>query len=515
MPNSENVLVDSKPAATFEQNILLTAKGGGIIFVGKLFSFASRLGITLVLTRFLGPEQYGLYNIALSAATIASSLALVGLDNTLVRYVALYASRRDEQRIWGSLQIALGISTVLSAVLSAILFALAHVLAVEVFHNPALAPVLQLISFFVPFLSLSNVLAGATRGFKHMEHTVIAQNLAQPFTRVVLLLVFALIGLNIMEAVVIFGVADFVASLILIYFLNKQFSLRRSLSTARRETREVMSYSIPIWLSDMITTFRSSVQTLLLGSLNTVFTVGVFSVAHQLNLLADLVQTSVTTAVRPIIVEVHDRNNRDQLGRLYQTISKWMFSFNLPVFLIVVLFPAPILSIFGKGFAEGATTLTILAWASLVDAGTGMCGAILDMTGYTRLKLVNSIMRLALIICVSLLLIPNLGMVGAALAALAGETIVNVLRVIEVYVIFRLLPYSMSFLKPILAGIVALLVTLVAGNWVLVSNENIQVIFQMTLLASIYAGVLLLFGFEPEERAILSRMKRRVTRRLS
>ena len=514
MANSENILASPIPAASFEQNILLTAKGGSVMFVGKLFNQVSRLVITLLLTRLLGPEQYGLYNIALSAAAIASHFALVGLGTALVRYVALYASRRDQEGIWGSLQIAVGISTALSALISALLFASAHVIANEVFHNAALAPVLQLISFTVPFLGLSDVLAGATRGFKHIEHMVIAQNIAQPLVRVLLLLAFSVAGLNIMQAVVVFGVADFVASLLLIYFLNTQFPLKRPLRAARRDTREMLSYSIPMCLSDTIATFRGNIQTILLGSLSSVFTVGVFSVANQLNQFADLVHHSVTTAVRPIIVEVHDRDNRAQLGRLYQTISKWMFSFNLPIFLIVVMFPTQILSIFGKDFTQGAMALTLLSWASLVNAGTGMCGVILDMTGYTKLKLANAISQLVLIMFLSLLLIPSLGMVGAAVAALAGQSVVNVMRVVEIYIIFRLLPYNASFLKPMLAGVSALVVTLIAGNWLPVSSGNIQVLALIALLLCTYVGAVLLFGLEPEDRAILARVKKRASRRL-
>lgn len=515
MANIETALSDTRPAATFEQNILLTAKGGSALFVGKLFNFASRFLVTFLLTRFLGPEQYGLYNIALSAAGLAAGLALVGLDSALMRYVALYASRRDEARVWGSLQIAVGISMVLSALMSAVLFGLAHVIAVEIFHNAALAPVLQLISVAVPFFNLSDVLAGATRGFKHMEHMVIAQNFAQPATRVVLIVAFSLAGLTLMEAVISYALADMVASLILFYFLNKQFSLNRPLGAAQRETREILSYSVPMWLSEMITTFRGSIQTIMLGSLNSVFSVGIFSVANQLNLFADLVQTSVTTAVRPIIVEVHDRHNREQLGQLYQTVSKWLFAFNFPVFLIVVLFPVQILSIFGKSFTEGATALILLSWASVVDAGTGMCGAVLDMTGYTKLKLANAIIRLAVVLVLSLVLIPTWGIVGAAMAALAGETVVNALRLVEVFILFRLVPYSISFFKPVLAGIVALLVTLMAGQWLPLMAENVQVIVRIALLVSVYVGGLLLFGLDPEDRVVLSRIRRRASRRIS
>ena len=43
-----------------EHNMLLAAKGGGITFAGKLFTFGCRLIITFLLARMLGAEQYGL-----------------------------------------------------------------------------------------------------------------------------------------------------------------------------------------------------------------------------------------------------------------------------------------------------------------------------------------------------------------------------------------------------------------------------------------------------------------------
>jgi O-antigen/teichoic acid export membrane protein len=192
-----------------------------------------------------------------------------------------------------------------------------------------------------------------------------------------------------------------------------------------------------------------------------------------------------------------------------------LFAFNFPVFLIVVLFPTQILSIFGKSFAQGASALVLLSWASVVDAGTGMCGAILDMTGFTKLKLMNAILRLATVLVVSIILIPRQGMVGAAIAALCGEILVNLLRLGEVYFLFRLLPYSLGFLKPVFAGLAALAFTLLVSTWLGLAAKGIEVVFQMALLAIVYVALILLLGLDAEDRAILARLKRRATRKFN
>ena len=106
----------------------------------------------------------------------------------------------------------------------------------------------------------------------------------------------------------------------------------------------------------------------------------------------------------------------------------------------------------------------ILAVSSLILVGTGMGGIILDMGGHTRLKLLNSILRLATFLALDLLLIPRWGVVGAAVAALAGESLVNLLRLGEVYYLFRLLPYNRSFLRLGAAALVALTAALLVGR---------------------------------------------------
>jgi len=87
------------------KNILTTARGASILLGGKLFMYGARFVMFVLIARLLGAEQYGLYNLALTAATIAGSVGVLGLDAALVRYVAVYRSRGDEARLWGTLQL--------------------------------------------------------------------------------------------------------------------------------------------------------------------------------------------------------------------------------------------------------------------------------------------------------------------------------------------------------------------------------------------------------------------------
>ncbi len=498
-----------------DRNILLAAKGGGLVFMGTLFTYGCRLFIGILLGRFLGAEQYGLYNLTVTTVEIAAGLALLGMKLALVRYISLFASQRDTARLWGTLQVGLVLPAIVSLLLGIGLYALAIPIAEQLFHEPRLVPLLHLASLVVPFLALDNILAAATRGFKKMQYSVIAEQIAQPMIRLVLIGVFAIIGLNAAKAVTTYILGLIISFAMLLYFLDRLFSLRRPLRAARRDTKGMLRFALPAYLSELIDTFGGNLQTVLLGTLNTVTTVGIFAVAAQVSAVSRMFMLSIGTVSMPIISELYGQGEREQMARFYQTTTKWALTLNLPMFLTVLLFPGPILAIFGQDFLEGTAALTLLAWANLVDAGTGIGGAVLNMTGNTSLRLVNSMVVLGLVLGLNVLLIPRWGIVGAATAALVAITVVNLLRLSEVFILFRLLPYNASFVKPVAAG----LATLAAG-WMIrqllhTEASLVYIGINVAVLFVVYIGVTLLLGLSREDRMVLTGITRRLGAMLS
>lgn len=498
---------------TSERTTVLAAKGGGITFAGKLFTYACRLVMTVILVRAVGQEQYGLYNLAISALTIAAVLSGFGLDAALVRYIAVFARRRDDAGVWGTLQIGLGVTAVLGVSFGVGLYTFAQPIAERLSFKdpeliPSLASLLRLVSVIVPFLALNIIIAAATQGFKKMQYAAVARDIVQPFIRVVLMTALLLVGLNVAGALVIYGIAVVITSIMLLRSLHRLFSLRRAWRTGRRETKELMRFSVPVFLTDLMTTFRENVQSLLLGALNSVASVGLYAVANQVNLIGHMFHTSIMTSARPIISELYDQGARQQMGRIYQTTTKWSLAANLPLFLILVLFPAQILSIFNREFADGSVALVLLACANMADVSTGMCGAMLDMTGHTKLKLLNAVLRFVLSIVLSLLLIPQWGVLGAAIAVVATVSIVNLLRLVQVFVLFRLLPYDWSSVKPLLAGAAALGVMLLLGGGG-GDGSFVALVLRASVLLLVYVGVLLLLGLSQDDRAVLAAVRKR------
>jgi len=201
-----------KKSADFAKNISLVAKGGGVTFVGKLFTNVIRLVLAILLARILGTTQLGYYSLALSTGNIAMGIALFGLDAAIIRFIAVHAARKDDESTWESIQVGIGLSLFLSTIIGIALYALSFFFAEHVFNNSDLAPYLQLISVFIPLLVVNDQLFNALRGFKEFNLSVLAQYIYQPITRLLIVGVLLIVGLNARTAIISYGLATLTAS---------------------------------------------------------------------------------------------------------------------------------------------------------------------------------------------------------------------------------------------------------------------------------------------------------------
>ena len=502
-----------RPRAS-DRSIVLAAKGGGIVLGGMVFAYAIRLLIGILLARFLGAEQFGLYSLAYSAVEMAVGLSALGLGRALLRYVPMFAGRGDTAGLWGVLQVGLGLTAAASLLVGVGLYVLATPIAELLFEEPRLVPLLRLGSLMIPFMALGSALAAATRGFNKMQYTVIGKDISQPMIKLVLLLGLMLaVGLNATNALAAHAVAVAIVFAMLLYFLNRLFPLRRPWQAGRRSPREMLRFSLPVYGTSLIRQFGGNIQTFLLGAFHAVTTVGVFTVASRVNMIGHMFQMSIATTSAPIISGLFDQGKHGQLARFYQTMTKWIFTVNLPLFLIMQLFPEAILSIFGREFVGGALALSILAWGNLVDAGTGICGEVLDMTGRTGLKLFNGIAAFGLLIGLNLLLTPRWGLLGAATAAAIAKSVLNLLRLAEVYVVHKMLPYNPSFLKPVAAALAALAITWAVRQWLLTEETLFLTAINIAILLAAYVGAIVLLGLDQEDRTLLRRIGGRMRAR--
>jgi O-antigen/teichoic acid export membrane protein len=488
--------------------IVSTAKGSGFLAGGSFFEFCSRFVIGIVLARSLGATDYGLYVLAVSAAGLFAGVASLGLDDAMTRYIAIQSGRADRSAVLGTFQVGLAGSLTASLLIGGLLFFAADPVAGTWFDEPRLASLLRLVSVAVPFLTLSNILAGTARGFGKMQFVAIAENGVQSIVRLVLTLLILVIAgtIDVMPATVAFVVSDIAASLAFVVLLMRHFPVDHDVrSTARREPGALFRFAVPLWFASLLRQSRRNIQALLLGSSRSVSSAGIYSVVDKVNMFGHVWLLSLFVAVKPELARLHDRGDRVELGRLYATATRWALELTLPFFLVTILFREEILRVFGDSFEAGATALAILTCAELINAATGVCGPAIDMTGHTRAKVVNSIILTAIVITTNVALIPTWGVIGAAVAALVGISVFNALCIVEMWVLERLLPFDASSWKPVVAGTVAFATGVTLNGVLPLPSSFATMLLLAPVVCAVYAGILVAVGLPPEDRLVIGR----------
>ena len=177
LPKAQIASVSPASNAMLGQDFLTAAKGGSISFVGKLFEYAVRFAFSIIVARTIGAEQFGLYTLGFTVVSIASMLALLGLQTGLVRFLPPAIRQKDDASIWGIIQVCGGLPALLSLALAVGVILLADPLASMAFHEPRLAPVLRLISLSIPLDTLASY---RVRGC-HQLQTPAVQRLGEQF----------------------------------------------------------------------------------------------------------------------------------------------------------------------------------------------------------------------------------------------------------------------------------------------------------------------------------------------
>ncbi|MEO0835222.1 MAG: oligosaccharide flippase family protein [Cyanobacteria bacterium J06642_3] len=145
----------------------------------------------IILARFLGANDFGIYTYTVSWAYLLGVFGTVGLDNLLVREVAIYHGQAAWGLLRGILRWANQISLLVSLTLSFIAVAIAFFTGMA--QDPPLFLAFCIAMAALPFTSLRNLRRGAMRGLQEVSWGLIPEMLIAPVAIIVSIVIAFLI----------------------------------------------------------------------------------------------------------------------------------------------------------------------------------------------------------------------------------------------------------------------------------------------------------------------------------
>jgi O-antigen/teichoic acid export membrane protein len=484
------------------------AKGGGITLVGSGFGKVVQFGLHILLGRVLGASGYGLYALGFSVLRLASQISILGLQNGIVRFVSIYKGEGDLGRIKGTLISAFTIATLASILVGTFLFLFSSFISIRIFTDPQLISVLRVFAIALPFFVMMQMTAHTARGFQRVEYYVGIQNFIWPIANTLFVVMAFLVGYRLMGAV--YG---FLGSMMLtaahgLLSIPKKIFPRDTSFQPNYDVKKLLRFSLPVVFIGFGHLLLTQTDRLMIGYFMSSVDVGRYSAAAMIAVQTSFVITAFNIIFAPMIADLYNQRKIRELDGLFKIVTRWIVVLTLPLILVMVLSPKLVMELFGREFLPGAAVLFILAIAHFVNAATGSVGLIYIMSGKQDIEFVNILSMAALNIALNVWLIPVFGVIGAAIATGLSIVIVNIVRVIGIYKLIGIQPYTRKYFKPLLGSGLVILLLLFLTNW---SGINIHWALSLALCPLLYVGFVVILGLENEDKVVLTAIRRKLT----
>ena len=483
-------------------------KGATINLFGISVHLLLVFGYSIFLARVLNTEDLGRFFLGFTILNFLIIVSMLGLDFAIWRYVALFMGEDRKAKARGVI-----VSSLAIAAPSSVVVAIAWVLGSDwisenFFHDLGLSPVFTIFAWALPFMVIARVFNASTQGLRKMHYQVISKDLGEQFTKFALsaaLVTFGLTGILFANVV-----AGAISAILAFWFLQKTLPIIGRGVRVDPQHKTIIAFSLPLVFSTIFSYLLIWVDSMLLAYFEGSAAVGLYGIAARVAILGTLVLTSFNTMFSPVISDLYNRREMVRLKVLFKFVTKWVVIISLPIFLLVLIFAEPLLRLFGEAFTVVTASLMILAVGQFINTATGPVAGMVLMSGRPYLDLVNNVSAVILNVVLCLLLIPSMGIMGAAIANAVAQASINIIRAVEVYLIMGVHGYDRTFLKPVISGLLVGGLTL--GFYYLLGSEKIWIaaVLAMLFMAG-YGLLLLLMGLDDDDRAMLKMVKEKLT----
>ncbi len=456
------------------------ARGGAMNMVGAVVSGALTFALTVILANNLGVAGYGAFVSAMGIFTILSRTAELGADTGLTRMVARYRALGHTADLRRTVVIALLPVLAVSTMFAAAMWLWSTQLA-EIFGKGAGSGLIddyaRVLALFLPASAAIMVLLAGTRGFGTMVPTNLIDKLARSALQPVLALAVFAAGLGTTAVALAFagpiGLGFVAAGGWLWVLLRRSERRDRANPAEARPTGELANrfwrFTAPRGFAGIFQVVILWINTLLLGGLGSTREAGIFNAATRYVTAGLMAGVAIQQVMGPKLSELLAKRSMARAGAVYQTATTWLVTLTWPLYLTFAIFSPTLLRVFDSGFSAGETSLIVLGLTMLVATGVGTVDVVLLMGGRSSWNLIDTAIALVVGVVLNVLLIPPLGVTGAAIAWAASILTRNLLSLAQVWIFMKLHPFGPGFRRAavpalVLYGGLGLVMRLVLGT---------------------------------------------------
>ncbi len=365
--------------------------------------------ITILIGRYLGAGDLGLYRMTNTLLGIIVMFVALGIPAAVTRYIAYYREEEDKKHLIYSAAIIL--SLISGGMLATLMYINASSIA-GIFGMEPLSPLMRIVAFAIPFSLLNGVILGYLNGLRQMKRVAVITIIQ---SSVMLLVTTTLTLFYGIEGAVIGLAVTPVLIFLLLFFMQKDHSI--TVKAFSDNARTLISFGSRTFLSNAINLVNYKADILMIGFFLAETDVGVYSIAVMFGQFLWIFPQSIQKITYPLLTEYHSRDQHEQMIGIIDISMKYSCLFLLiSSTALFILGPWFTKLIFGPQFLDCIPALNVLLIGIVIYGVTKSIGAIFASIGKVELVYRIPLYSAGLNIILNALLIPEYGILGGAIA---------------------------------------------------------------------------------------------------
>jgi O-antigen/teichoic acid export membrane protein len=404
----------------------ITKRLAGTIFIIRVVSAGLAYLSQILLARWMGGSDYGVYVYVWTWVLLLGSMMDFGISVSAQKLIPEYRTRGEHALLRGFLSGSRWMTFVVSSIVSLLLAGVVKLLSPWI--EPGAVVPLYIGCLTLPAFVVANTQDGIARSHDWMRlglmpQFVVRQSLIIGFTAGAFALGF---HLGATAAMLASAAAVWIAMTGQMIVMNRRLRDTVEAGPKAYDFRGWLAVSLPILMVEGFYLLLSYTDVLLLQQFRSSEEVGVyFAVVKTLALVSFIhYAMSATTAHR--FAEYHATGDRARLSAYVAHAIKWTFWPSVAATALLLAFGKPLLWLFGPQFVAGYDIMFIAAIGLVVRSAIGPVERLLNMLGHQHICALAYASAFVMNVVLCVMLIPRFGGHGAAAAtslALVFETV--------------------------------------------------------------------------------------------
>ena len=381
----------------------------------------------VALARMLGREAYGVFVYIENISELLLPLVVLGLPQTVVRYVSVYRADGQWQRLRGLLRVARLGSFAAAVLLGAGAWVTYAWLMPSPVESDGWAWPVGLA--LLPVLAVLRIDQSVLQGFRAPIAGMLPNQLVRPLLALgATAVLWWQARLDVTTALVVF-----VASLLATEAVTALIARARLIAaggdprgaTDMEGFREWLGMSWMLLAVAVMRRFLHRINIVMIGALASAGEVGLFGMSFQATRFIGFASASVGMVSGPYVAAMFHARDLDKLQAVFDDSVRWAAVVTVPISAVFILFGQQLFTLFGEGYDGAYPAFVTLVIAQLVGVLTGPTASMLTMAGDQRWLLASLVVGAVFNVATTAWLVPARGAFGAAVGTLAGLIVAN------------------------------------------------------------------------------------------